>query len=252
MQIAKDKIVTEVVVFTVESAIAAQKGGAHRVELCDNMAEGGTTPSIGAIILARKNLHIDLNVMIRPRGSDFLYSDLEFEMMKADIEFCKTSGVDGVVFGILKQDGSVDKARCKQLVDIAKPMTVTFHRAFDMANNPLQSLEDIIDCGFDRILTSGQESTAIAGAELISELVEKANNRIIIMPGGGVRSSNICELIEKTGSREFHTSGRAIYPSAMNFHNEKVKMGGVFSFGEFDIQGLDADVIQQFVKTYNS
>ncbi len=103
MQIAKDKIVTEVVVFTVESAIAAQKGGAHRVELCDNMAEGGTTPSIGAIILARKNLHIDLNVMIRPRGSDFLYSDLEVEMMKADIEFCKTSGVDGVVLGILKK-----------------------------------------------------------------------------------------------------------------------------------------------------
>jgi copper homeostasis protein len=240
------KIKTEIVVFSVESAIAAQTGGANRVELCENMAEGGTTPSQGTIKTARKYLDIDLNVIIRPRGADFLYSEIEFEIMKSDIAFCKASGVDGVVFGILDKNGDVDKERCKQLVDLAKPMSATFHRAFDMTRNPLKALEDTIACGFDRILSSGQQQTANQGVELLSELVEVANNRIIIMPGGGVRSNNIKDLIEKTKAKEFHTSARITINSKMKFHQKMISMGGTHSFNEFEIQGIDSEVVRDF------
>ncbi len=237
----KINALTEVVVFSAEGAINAQMGGVQRVELCDNSTEGGTTPSIGTILIARKKLHIKLFVMIRPRGGDFLYSKNEFAVMQADIEYCKKIGANGVVFGILNSNGTVDTNRCKILVDIAKPLSVTFHRAFDRTSNPKKALEDIISCGFDRILTSGQKPTAIDGIELIADIIKQANGRIIIMPGGGVRKENVLKLKRNTGANEFHTSARTILKSEMN--NPKS------TFIESEILGTDISIIKDFVDT---
>lgn len=223
------KIKIEIVCGNIESVIAAQAGGADRVELCDNISEGGTTPSYGMIESARKKLIIALHVIIRPRGGDFFYSDDEFEIMKRDIETCKQLKADGVVFGILNADGSIDKKRMKELVALSKPMSVTFHRAFDMTNDPFKALEDIIECGCQRILTSGQCSTATEGAELISKLISIAKGRIIIMPGGGIRSDNVASLISKTNSTEVHSSAKKISAGKMNFKNDSVKMGNASS-----------------------
>ena len=200
----------------------AQAAGAHRIELCDNPFEGGTTASYGFIKTARENLSIELYPIIRPRGGDFLYSEIEFEVMKADIENCKSLGCDGVVIGILNADGTVDKKRCKQLVEIAHPMKVTFHRAFDRTNDPFKAMEDIISIGCARILTSGQKNLAIDGEELLNNLVKQANNRIIIMPGSGVNSDNIETLVKNTNATEFHTSARTFINSKMEFINESM------------------------------
>ncbi|NDE11337.1 MAG: copper homeostasis protein CutC, partial [Chitinophagia bacterium] len=188
----------------------------------DNPSEGGTTPSYGFIKTARKNLSIDLYPIIRPRGGDFLYSEIEFEVMKADIEVCKNLGCDGVVIGILNADGTVDKKRSKQLVEIANPMKVTFHRAFDRTNDPFQAMEDIISIGCERILTSGLQTVATDGEELLNKLVKKANDRIIIMPGSGVKSDNIKTLIRNTNATEFHSSARTFVNSKMEFINESM------------------------------
>ncbi len=216
------KFKLEVIGFTIESCLIAQAAGAHRIELCDNPSEGGTTPSYGFIKTARENLLIELYPIIRPRGGDFLYSEIEFEVMKADIQICKNLGCDGVVIGMLNADGTVDKQRCKQLVDIAQPMGVSFHRAFDRTNDPFKALEDIISIGCERILTSGQKSVATDGAALLNELVKQANGRIIIMPGSGVRSDNIETLVKKTNAIEFHTSARTYTDSKMEFINESM------------------------------
>ena len=216
------KFKLEVIGFTIESCMIAQAAGAHRIELCDNPSEGGTTPSYGFIKTARENLSIELYPIIRPRGGDFLYSEIEFEVMKADIENCKNLGCDGVVIGILHADGTVDKKRCKQLVEIAHPMKVTFHRAFDRTNDPFKAMEDIISIGCERILTSGQKNLAIDGEELLNKLVKQANNRIIIMPGSGVNSDNIETLVKNTNATEFHTSARTFVNSKMEFINESM------------------------------
>ena len=216
------KFKLEVIGFTIESCLIAQAAGAHRIELCDNPSEGGTTPSYGFIKTARENLSIELYPIIRPRGGDFLYSEIEFEVMKADIQICKNLGCDGVVIGMLNADGTVDKKRCKQLVDIAQPMGVTFHRAFDRTKDPFKALEDIISIGCKRILTSGQKSVATDGAALLNELVKQANGRIIIMPGSGVRSDNVENLVKKTNATEFHTSARTYTDSKMEFINESM------------------------------
>lgn len=239
----------EICANSAESAIMAQTGGAHRVELCDNILEGGTTPSIGSIKLARKYLSIDLNVIIRPRGGDFLYSDLEFEMMCTDIEIAKDLGVDGVVFGILLTDGSIDIERTKQLVAIARPMSITFHRAFDVCNDPFKALEDIIHCGCNRILTSGHQNKAMMGLPLIKNLIEKANNRIIIMPGSGIDETNIVEIFRYTGANEFHASLRSKVTSQMTFRNEKVNMGGTNTVSEFEIIVTDPKRVKQTINT---
>lgn len=245
------KIVTEVVVFSVEGAIAAQVGGADRVELCENVHDGGTTPSYGTIVQARKNLSIKLHVMIRPRSGDFLYSGIEFETMKSDIEQCKLLGVDGVVFGILNTDAEVDKSRCKQLVELAKPMTSNFHRAFDRTKNTLQALEDVIECGFARILTSGQKPTAIAGLDLINELNRLTENRIVIMPGGGVREDNVLDIIKQSGVSEIHTSARNIIYSKMKYRKNPLAMGANLKLKEFEILGTDEVVIKQLIGKIN-
>jgi copper homeostasis protein len=216
------KFKLEVIGFTIESCLIAQAAGAHRIELCDNPSEGGTTASYGFIKTARENLSIELYPIIRPRGGDFLYSEIEFEVMKADVEISKNLGCDGVVIGMLNADGTVDKKRCKELVDIAYPMKVTFHRAFDRTNNPFKAMEDIISIGCERILTSGQKNLAIDGEELLNKLVKQANNRIIIMPGSGVKSDNIKTLVKNTNATEFHTSARTFIDSKMEFINESM------------------------------
>lgn len=207
---------------SVQSSIEAQKGGAIRVELCDNLAEGGTTPSLSQIQLTRENIDIQLNVIIRPRGVDFLYSDLEFESMKQDIHHCGKSKCDGVVIGILNADGTVDIERNKILVNIAREynMSVTFHRAFDRCADLFKSLEDIINLGCDRILTSGGRKTALEGKEVIKKLIKQANGRIIIMPGSGINENNIAELVEATGLIEFHGSFRSRYNGKMQYQTE--------------------------------
>lgn len=209
----------EVIGFTIEGCIKAQSAGAHRIELCDNPAEGGTTPSYGFIKSARKKLNIHLFPIIRPRGGDFFYIDEEFEMMKTDVLLCKQFGCDGVVIGILNADGSVDIKRNAALVELAYPLGVTFHRAFDRTADAFQAMEDIINIGCERILTSGQKPNALDGTPLISELIKQADDRIIIMPGSGVRADNIMELANKTGATEFHTSARVNVESRMAFTN---------------------------------
>jgi copper homeostasis protein len=207
------------------SAVNAQKGGAHRIELCDNLSEGGTTPSPGTIRMVKKLLDIPVFVLIRPRPGDFLYTAEEFESMKEDVLFCKGHRVEGVVLGILQADGQVDAERCAALIQLARPMQVTFHRAFDRARDPFDALEDIIHLGCERILTSGQAASAMEGSELIRELVSRAGPRISIMPGSGVSEDNVIKLVKKTGVREVHASLRSPSRSPMQFRNDNVSMG---------------------------
>jgi copper homeostasis protein len=212
-----DTPVLEICCYNLGSAIIAADCGADRVELCANPADGGTTPSIGLIKAVRKRISIDLYPIIRIRGGDFLFSDEEFEVMLHDVEFCRSAGCDGVVIGMLLTDGRIDKAHSSLLVEKAYPMGVTFHRAFDWTRNPFESLEDIIDIGCERILSSGQQPTAIMGAHLLKDLVEQAGDRIVIMPGSGVRASNIADLKKETGASEFHSSARINKRSGMHF-----------------------------------
>jgi copper homeostasis protein len=198
----------EIIGFTIEDCIQAQSAGAQRIELCDNASEGGTTPSYGFIKAAREKLNIPLYVMIRPRGGDFVYTADEYAIMIEDIKVCKKLGCDGIVLGILTNKGEVDKARCLKLVELSYPMGVTFHRAFDRTADPFKSMEDIIDIGCERILTSGQKTTAPEGVDLITSLIQKSDDRIIIMPGSGVRSDTILSIAEKTAAKEFHSSAR--------------------------------------------
>lgn len=210
----------EVIGFNIESCIIAQSAGADRIELCDNPADGGTTPSYGFIKAARDLLLIELYPIIRPRGGDFLYSDAEFEIMQSDVMICKQLGCDGVVFGMLKEDGTVDKKRCSALVSLAYPMGVTFHRAFDRTADAFKAMEDIIEIGCERILTSGQKPNAFDGSELIAKLIQRSGERITIMPGSGLRSENINDVAKKTGATEFHTSARIFSDSKMNHTNK--------------------------------
>lgn len=217
------KYLLEVIAFNIESVLLAQKSGAHRIELCDNPGDGGTTPSYGMIKTARANTTLQLYPIIRPRGGDFLYSEEEFDIMKKDIMLCKELLCDGVVIGMLKKDGSIDKARTAELVDIAYPLGVTFHRAFDRTANPFEALEDVIETGCERILTSGLKPTAPEGADTIEALVRQADDRIIIMPGSGVRAGNIAALARKTQATQFHSSARKNINSKMEFINVLMK-----------------------------
>ncbi len=212
----------EIIGFNIESCVAAQEGGADRIELCVSPEEGGTTPSYGFVKSAREKLHIKLYTMIRPRGGDFLYNDNDFKIMKMDVEFCKESGCDGIVTGILTPDGKVDKKRCSELIDLAYPLEATFHRAFDRVDNPFEALEDIIDLGFERILTSGLKDKAIENTTLLADLINKAGGRIIIMPGSGVNSENIISIAETTGAKEFHSSASFLKESEMEYINPKI------------------------------
>lgn len=191
----------------------AQKGGADRVELCDNPAEGGTTPSFGVMEIVRQALGIDVYAMIRPRGGDFIYSAYEYHAMKRDIEMCKRASMDGVVFSILKPDRTLDKERCKKLIAAARPMKVTCHRAFDVTDDLFNALEDCIEVGFDRILTSGGKATAAEGIDVIKQLVDRAQGRISIMPGSGIHEGNVRAIIQHTNVKEIHFSAREFHPT---------------------------------------
>ena len=215
----------EICANSVASCIAAQEGGADRVELCAGIPEGGTTPSYGMIKNARKSISIALNVIIRPRGGDFLYSEDELEEMIHDIRIAEELGADGLVFGCLTKEGNIDKRAMSILMEAAGSLPVTFHRAFDHSADPLKALEDIIELGCARILTSGCRPTALEGADLLAQLVEKAGDRIIIMPGCGVKENNIAELARLSGAREFHFSAREPVESGMLFRNPDVAMG---------------------------
>jgi copper homeostasis protein len=223
----------EVCAYSVQSAITAQEAGAFRVELCSNYFEGGTTPSAGTIQLAREALKIKLNVIIRPRGGDFLYSDCEYSTMLKDIETAMKLGADGIAAGILTADGRVEKTRMKEIISITGTGSVTFHRAFDTVRDPFRAMDDLIELGVNRILTSGLKHSAAEGKELIAQLNERAGNKIIIMPGSGVNSSNIENLYKSTGAVEFHLSGRSIIKSNMEFHNDDVSFNPELPRGNY-------------------
>ena len=240
----------EICANSVESCVEAQRGGANRVELCAGIPEGGTTPSYGDIVLARKVLDTTkLHVIIRPRGGDFLYSDLEREIMLEDVRMARQLGVDGVVFGVLTAEGDVDMDFMRQLMAESEGMSVTFHRAFDVCRDPFLALEQIIELGCNRILTSGQMPKAEEGVELLRELVERAGERIIIMPGCGVNASNIAHIAEATGAREFHFSARSKRESDMIFRRSRVSMGGAVVIDEYSRDVTDVEIVK---KTINS
>lgn len=238
----------EICVDSIESAIIAQESGADRIELCDNLLEGGTTPGPGKIYSARSNLDIAFNVLIRPRGSDFLYTDTEFDIMRRDIEICGEAGADGVILGILLRDGNIDTDRTARLVELASPMKVTFHRAFDLCLDPEKGLEDIISTGAVRLLTSGQKNKAAEGAQLIASLAELAGQRIIIMPGGGINETNIAEIARTTKAREFHLTGRKTVKSDMEFRRSGIAMGSVNGYDEYSRKVAGPETIKKIIE----
>lgn len=239
----------EVCAYSLESCLAAQEAGADRVELCAAMYDGGTTPSPGTIRLARELLNIELYVMIRPRGGDFLYTKLEYRQMKADLLFAKSCGADGVVIGLLDENGRVDVARTRELVELAAPMKVTFHRAFDMTVDYHRALEDVIRAGCYRILTSGQRNTAVEGMEVLRELVRENAGRIRIMAGSGVGSGNALSLAA-TGIDALHLSGKNSRDSRMKYRNPAVFMGGVPGIPEYEIVYSDREKIAGVVELF--
>ena len=238
----------EVCVDSVDSAVAAEQGGATRVELCAALLEGGLTPSAGTIAITRAQVSIGLQVMIRPRGGDFLYSDTEFASMKHDIELAKQLGSNGVVFGLLTAAGDIDSDRTRVLLDHAKPMNVTFHRAFDMTRDPIAALGTLIELGINRVLTSGQEVSALEGAELVHGLLVHADDKIIVMPGGGITEQNIKKVLDTTGAKEIHVTGTRTKNSPMTFRNDRCFMGGVIRPPEYSMIITDADRIRALVQ----
>lgn len=215
------------------------------MELCDNLTEGGTTPSAGMIAMVRRNIRIGLQVIIRPRGGDFCYSDWEFEVMQHDIRQAKDLGADGIVLGLLQEDGAIDRRRTGMLLNLARPLAVTFHRAFDMTRDPFQSLEDLISLGVERILTSGQEATALEGLDLIADLQKKAAGRILIMPGGSVNARNAKRILSIGGIQEIHAGGALREESPMSFRNDRVFMGKAFRPPEFLLSRVNAEQVRR-------
>ena len=242
------KVKLEICIDSVEGAVAAQEGGADRVELCDNLVEGGTTPSAGTIRLAREHIDIGLNVIIRPRGGDFLYSEIEFDVMKRDIEVAAEQDADGVVIGLLNSDGSVDTERARALVELARPLSVTFHRAFDVARDPTSALDALIGLGIDRVLTSGQEFSALEGLPLITDLVRQAGDRIIVMPGGEISEGNVAQVVGHSGAREVHVSARSAVQSRMEHRNSHCAMGSEYHPDEYARMATDATRVGNLVR----
>lgn len=237
----------EVCSFSLESSLAAEKGGADRIELCASPFEGGTTPSLGLTLKVLQQVSLQVNAMVRPRGGDFCYDETEFEVMKAEIEAFKNAGVHGIVLGILLPDGQVDVVRTKELVALAAPLPVTFHRAIDFVKDPLQALEDIIATGCDLILTSGCQDKAPDGVVVIEQLVKQAAGRIKIMAGSGVNAENAQALLA-TGVDALHLTGKVSRDSRMTFRKEGIALGGVPSVPEYDISYTDWERIQGVVK----
>uniref|UniRef100_A0A9J7XHS1 Copper homeostasis protein cutC homolog n=1 Tax=Cyprinus carpio carpio TaxID=630221 RepID=A0A9J7XHS1_CYPCA len=260
-----DGFLMEVCVDSVESAINAERGGAGRIELCCSLLEGGLTPSTGhytqqlcssltcitlvlvcsgLLQVVKESVRIPVYVMIRPRAGDFLYSDWEVEVMKRDIEQMKIHRADGLVFGALTEDGRIDTELCMELLAASRPLPVTFHRAFDMVHDPAVALEALISLGFERILTSGCDCSALEGLPVIKRLVEQAKDRIVIMPGGGITERNLQRILEASGSQEFHCSARSSKDSTMKFRNSNVNMGGSLSIPEYAVKVADVTKVR--------
>lgn len=237
----------EICTNSVESCLAAQAGGADRVELCAGIPEGGTTPSYGEISVAREMLDIKLHVIIRPRGGDFLYSPLEIKAMLKDIEMARNAGADGVVFGCLTADGGVDMTAMNELMRAAQGLSVTFHRAFDVCRNPKEAMEEIIRLGCNRILTSGQQATAEDGMPLLKELHEQADGRIVLLAGCGVNEMNIARIASETGIKEFHFSAREKIAGGMKYKNPLVSMGGTVQIDEYARQVTTTERVKKTI-----
>nr|XP_020498565.1 copper homeostasis protein cutC homolog isoform X1 [Labrus bergylta] len=259
-----EEYLMEVCVDSVESAVNAERGGAGRLELCTSLLEGGLTPSLGLLQIVKQYVKIPVYVMIRPRGGDFLYSDHEVEVMRKDIELMKSHGADGLVLGALTEDGRVDAELCMEFLAAARPLPVTFHRAFDMVHDPAVALETLVSLGFQRVLTSGCDTSALEGLPVIKRLVDQAKGRIAIMPGkyicfihavctgflfphfyvfvntgGGITERNLQRILEGSGAQEFHGSARSSKDSAMKFRNTCVTMGAAFSAPEYGLKVAD-------------
>lgn len=234
----------EICADSVKSCINSEKGKADRIELCGNMFEGGTTPSYGVLELAREKVSIPIYAMVRPRGGDFCYDDIEFEIMKREIKLMKELKIDGIVFGILTKEGRIDKERCSKLLDLWGSSKATFHRAIDVSCNLNEACEDIISLGFERILTSGGEANAMSGIVKLKELVEKYNDKIIIMPGSGINERNIEYIKDTVKADEYHMTANKTINSMMEYRNENVFMGTALRASEFNIKYTDEEKIK--------
>ncbi len=229
----------EICADSVESACRAEEAGAGRVELCSALSEGGLTPSLGLISMVLSNINIELNVIIRPRGGDFLYSDSDFSVMRRDIDAAGEAGANGIVAGILLSNGDIDVDRMSKLVEYSYPMKVTFHRAFDMCHDPFKGIEDIISTGAVRLLTSGQAKRAVEGVTLIKDLITVADDKIIVMPGCGIDEYNIASIAIATGAREFHLSARGQGESQMTYRKKGIYMGSLTPVSDFEYKTAD-------------
>lgn len=243
-----NNIKLEVCVDSIASAIAAQEGGADRIELCDFLAAGGTTPSAGMIETVRKYLKIDVYVLIRPRRGDFLYSKNEFEVMKRDIEMCRNMGVNGVVIGMLTKDASIDLARVTELIEIASPLQITFHRAFDLTAEPMKAFEELLTLPVHRLLTSGQQACAQDGIPLIQSLNKISAGKIKIMPGSGINKGNVSEIITNTGVTEIHASLRSTIGSRMANQKKYPPMSDSLNLSEYEQKVADTEKIKEIKK----
>jgi len=230
-----NKYILEVCAFNIQSCIIAAHAGAKRVELCDNPKEGGTTPSYGTIQRVKERVSIAVYPIIRPRAGDFLYNEDEFAIMKKDIELCKQLGCEGISTGVQLEDGSIDTERMKRMVEWAYPMGVTCHKIFDITPDPYKALEQLIDCGCERVLTSGSAGTAVEGISVLAKLVAQAADRISIMPGGGVRAANIAQLMQ-TGATEFHTSARITVSPVASANNSG--LGNLYITDENELKNM--------------
>jgi len=245
------KRILEICCYTAESAIKAADAGANRIELCDNFTEGGTTPSYATIKHVIYNLKIPVNVILRPRGGDFLYSDVEFEIMKQDVIKMKGLGINGIVFGILKTNGSIDFHRTKEIIDLVHPLESTFHRAFDMCRDYYLCLEQLKKLGVTRVLTSGGKNTAYEGVHLLSKLVKAAENQIIIMPGSGINELNIGDILVQTGAKEFHSAAKYFVNSEMQYFNPEIVMGKDANIDEYQKVSVNTNQIKNMLKVLN-
>jgi len=235
-------VALEIATFSVKAAIEAIEAGADRIELCENPQDGGTTPSYGSLVLSARIKKAPIFPIIRPRGGDFFYSDFEYEIMKNDVVMAKELGFPGIVIGLLHADGNIDRERTSELVSLAGNMQVTFHRAFDRCLDPIKGLEDIIQTGCKRILTSGQVPNVQNALPLIKQLVKLSNDRIIIMPGSGVRANNIKNIVESTGVIELHSSARKMFPTNMQYQKESMQENLQFT-------GVDLEEIKEMLRS---
>lgn len=242
------KVLVEIAAFTPGSALTAAQAGAHRVELCSGYAEGGLSPSAGSILWVRERIQIPLHVMIRPRIGDFCYSPDEVQLIRQDLAFCKQAGADGVVFGALSPQGSIDQELTKRILDWAYPMNLTFHRAFDLCPNQDQALEDLIRCGVKRVLTSGGKSAAPEALPRLSRWQKQYGHQIIILPGGGINPQNVRELLQTTGLREIHFSGKKIHANPLNAYHSEVKLSNTPEVDDYCWYESDLLLIEEMLR----